>query len=378
MMALRCMILTLALVARPVLAQEKPPPRPPLAATADTNDWEAYYDAGVDWLNQRHQITAEAAFYWASRLEPRRAEPLFARWAAAWARDSRQFERYLEHDPAKPLPPEMVRIDSLRYRALLRNPLVFQGLIIAAYQELPGRFADDAWTHAMVAYGMADFHEALTFFGHALDRDSDRYANEVRYLRATTYVAIGQLDSAAYELETLLASLQRHDAERLTPVYQSKALLYYASGLLQASRHDQAAARAGFENALVDDLAFYPAHIALGQLKFGQRDLAGALREFEQGAGLGANDPVARYEYGAALVRAQRSPDATAELRAAIALEPYFAESYYWLGEALLAQQDSAAALSAFQNYMARASAKAAQLATARARVATLQRSREE
>ncbi|HWC72643.1 MAG TPA: hypothetical protein VG454_01805 [Gemmatimonadales bacterium] len=375
-------ILALALLAplsgHLLLAQEKPPARPVLAATADTNDWEAYYDAGVDWLNQRQQMNAEAAFYWASRLEPRRAEPLFARWATAWARDNRRFERYLERDPNKPLPPEMLRIDSLRYRALLRNPLVFQGLIIAAYQELPGHFADDAWTHAMVAYAMADFHEALTFFGHALDRDPARYANEVRYLRATTYVAIAQYDSAAAELDSLIASLQRRDAERLTPVYQSKALLYYARGLLQSSRQDAAGARAGFESALVEDLSFYPAHIALGQLRFGQRDLAGALKEFEQGAALGVNDPVAHYEYGAALARAQRSPEATTELRAAIALEPYFADPYYWLGEALLAQQDSAAARTAYQDYLARASAKSGQLAAARAKLAALRTSREE
>ena len=367
-----------AFVAMPLAAQEKAPPRPPLAATADTNDWEAYYDAGVDWLNQRHQLSAEAAFYWASRLEPRRAEPLFARWAAAWARDNRRFERYLEQDPDKPLPPDMERIDSLRFRALRRNPLTFQGLIIAAYQELPGRFSDDAWTHAMLAYGMADFHEALTFFGHALDRNPEKYGNEVRYLRATTYVAMGQLDSAAAELSTLLANLRRHEAEHVTPIYESKSLLYFATGLLEASRHNPAAAQAGLESALVEDLSFYPAHIALGKFRIGQGDLPGALRELEQGAAAGANDPVARFEYGVALVRAQRAPDAASELRAAIALEPYFADCYFWLGSALLAQRDSTAALSAFQNYLAKASARAPDLVTARGLAAALQRARED
>ncbi len=366
-----------ALAAGPASAQERAPRRPPLPAAADTNDWEAYYDAGVEWLNQRHQVDAEAAFYWASRLEPRRAEPFFARWAAAWARDAERFGRYLEQDPNKPLPPEMERIDSLRYRALLRNPLVFQGLIIAAYIELPGRFRDDPWTHAWLAYGTLDFQNALASFELALSRNPERYGDEARFLRATTYVALHQLDSAAVELDTLLARLRRREEEHVTHIYESKALLYYAMGLLQASRRDQTAARTAFERALIEDLSFYPAHIALGQLNFG-RDPVGSLRELEQAAAGGASDPEARYEYGAALVRAKRVPEGTAELRAAIGLEPYFADPYFWLAEGLLAQGDSSAALATFQTYVARCSARASQLVTARARVAALQRSREE
>jgi tetratricopeptide (TPR) repeat protein len=210
-----------------------------------------------------------------------------------------------------------------------------------------------------------------------LSRNSDRYGDEARFLRATTYVALHQLDSAAVELETLLASLHRREEAQLTHIYESKALLYYAMGLLQAARHDQTAARAALERALIEDLSFYPAHIALGQLLFG-RDPAGSLRELEQAAAAGASDPDARYEYGAALVRAHRVPEGVAELRAAIGLEPYFADPYFWLGEGLLAQGDSGAALATFQAYVARCSAKAPQLITAGVRVAALQRSREE
>jgi len=374
-------VTTLAVVAAlatpPARAQERPPRRPPLPAAADTNDWEAYYDAGVELLNDRHQVDAERAFYWSSRLEPRRAEPLFARWAAAWARDADRFGRYIEWDPKKPLPPEMLQIDSLRYRALLRNPLVFQGLIVAAYIELPGRFRDDLWTHAWLAYGTTDLQNALTSFRLALSRYPDRYGNEARFMRATTFVALHQLDSAAVELDALLGNLHRSEEAQLQHIYESKALLYYAMALLQASRGQQGAARTALERALVEDLSFHPAHVALGQLT-AQRDPAGALREFEQGAAMGANDAVARFEYGAALVRAQRGTEGAGELKAAIALEPYFADPYFWLGEAMLAQHDSSAALADYQNYLARASSRAPQLGAARARVAALQPSREE
>ena len=366
-------ILVLAVATRSLAGQERIPTRPKLAAPADSNDWEAYYDQGVEWLNNREHGRAEGAFYWSSRLNPRRAEPLFARYTVAWARDIQRFARYLGRDPDKPLPPDLARIDSLRYRALLRNPLVFQGLIMAAFQELPGRWREDAWTRAWLAYGTLDFKEALASFARALDRDPKRF-DEVRYMRATTFVATGQLDSATSELTALLDTLRRQDEEALNTVYESKALVQYAVGLLQAGRRQNAAARAAFETALVEDLSFYPAHLALGQLATERGDRVVALQEFEQAAAEGANDPIARYEYGVALVRAGRPADGITELRAAVALEPYYADSYFWLGEALLTQNDSTAAREAFQSYAGHAPATAPSLGTARQRLAGLER----
>jgi Tfp pilus assembly protein PilF len=191
-------------------------------------------------------------------------------------------------------------------------------------------------------------------------------------MRATTFVATGQLDSAAAELTSLLDTLRRHDEEDLTQVYESKALVQYAVGLLQAGRRNYPGARAAFESSLVEDLSFYPAHTALGQLAVERREPVVALQEFERAAAGGANDPIARYEYGVALVRTGRAAEGAAELQAAVALEPYYADPYFWLGEAMLAQNDSSAALRAFQSYAARAPARAPQLGTARQRLAVL------
>ncbi|HJS42645.1 MAG TPA: hypothetical protein VJ755_04180 [Gemmatimonadales bacterium] len=351
--------------------------RPRLPAAADTNDWEAYYDQGIEWLNRRLHHSAEAAFYWSSRLNPRRAEPLFARWAVAWSCDAGQFGRYLNHDADKPLPPEMARIDSLRSRALLRNPLVFQGLIIAAFQELPGRWREDAWTDAWLAYSALDFKRALSLFVLAERRNPQRFG-EVRYLRATTFVALNQLDSAAAELGVLLDTLRRREQEQFSDVYASKAFVLYAVGLVEAGRRQFTAARGALENALVEDLSFYPAHLVLGHLATERRDAAAALKEYEEAAAGGPDDAVARFEYGAALVRAHRPAEAAAELQAAVALEPYFADPYYWLGEARLAQRDSAAALQAFQSYAARAPTRSPELVLARQRLSALAHNKEE
>src|ERR1041384_1762718 len=69
-------LIVLALACWPaVMPAQAEPHRPALRAAADTNDWEACFDAGVAKL-RREPAEAEAAFYWASRPPPPRAEPL--------------------------------------------------------------------------------------------------------------------------------------------------------------------------------------------------------------------------------------------------------------------------------------------------------------
>lgn len=62
------------------------PPRPSVSRGADPTDWEAYFEIG-DRDFKRSPQQAQAAFYWASRLDPTRAEPLFARWASYYGND---------------------------------------------------------------------------------------------------------------------------------------------------------------------------------------------------------------------------------------------------------------------------------------------------
>lgn len=80
----------------------------------------------------------------------------------------------------------------------------------------------------------------------------------------------------------------------------------------------------------------------------------------------------------ATILIVRRPAEAVAELQATIALEPYFADPYYWLGEARLAQRDSAAALQAFQSYAARAPTSSPELVLARQRISALAHNKEE
>lgn len=106
------------LLAEPLAAQAAAPVprRPKLAAAADTNDWGQYFDLGVEMINRRNGDFA-AAFYWAARLNPERAEPQFARWVAFHRSDYHRWTRYLERDPRVLRDPAVLSADSLRLRA---------------------------------------------------------------------------------------------------------------------------------------------------------------------------------------------------------------------------------------------------------------------
>ncbi|HYC52867.1 MAG TPA: hypothetical protein VEB19_17265, partial [Gemmatimonadaceae bacterium] len=172
------MSLVLSATATMALAQE----RPRIPRDADPNDWEAYYDAGVAQL-VRDPRAAEQLFTWASRLRPDRAEPLYARWVAYWARNVDDFVKYARGDEKTWRSPAVVRNDSLRERAMRRNPFVHQGLIVAVYDMLPGRFTDDPVTRGWIALGRAELPQALAAFGVAVSKDPKRNSY-LRYTRA--------------------------------------------------------------------------------------------------------------------------------------------------------------------------------------------------
>jgi hypothetical protein len=133
--------------------------RPVLPAGADPNDWNAYYDRGVDLLG-RDGGAADQMFRWASRVDPTRAEPLYARWVVFHLADSGRFERYLVDDARVLRMPGVMAADSLQMLALTRNPFVHRGLIALAWDQLPGRWGDDAYTRAFLTYARGDLPRA--------------------------------------------------------------------------------------------------------------------------------------------------------------------------------------------------------------------------
>src|SRR5262245_18902722 len=216
----------LTLVASLPYAQTNPE-RPRVQRSADPNDWESYFDMGIELLQKDRGDQADAAFFWASRLRPDRAEPLFASWIAFWVRDRRNFDKfgdYLRDDERVLRDPQVQRADALRYAALRRNPFVHQGFIIYLYDRLPGQWKEDQLTAAWLALGRAQLPIALVRFGRIIAIDQTKYGY-LRFVRASAFANSAQYDSAATQLSLLLTQLRGDDDKTLGSMYQSKELL---------------------------------------------------------------------------------------------------------------------------------------------------------
>ncbi|HEX6058143.1 MAG TPA: tetratricopeptide repeat protein [Gemmatimonadaceae bacterium] len=348
-------------------------PRPELARDADPNDWGAYYDLGVEQLRKRRPERAEPAFYWASRLNPERAEPYFARWVAFHLRDQKRWMGYLDGREKELSKPEVIAMDSVRLRAMIRNPFVYRGLELILWDEMPGRFGRDTYTRGWLAYSVPDFPAAARLFGSAIDVDPEGRA-WARMLRAQVFVSLQQYDSALAELETLRAVLEARDAARLVLAYESREYLHYAIGILEAVQRRPDRAREAMARALTDNLGFFPAHQFLGDLALAANDGAEALREYEAALAIGADDPLLRYRQGLALVRLGRRGEGAEAFRAAIAQEPNWAAPWLELGRVLERTGDEAGARAAYRGFVARAPAADARGVTfARGRLAALE-----
>jgi len=354
----------------PALLNPAESKRPSLADAADTNDWEAYFDFGVSRLRTDPR-NAERAFYWASRLDPSRAEPLYGRWVAYWMRFPGWFEEYVEERPSVLESPNVKQVDSLYERALFRNPLMPRTLTVLLYDQLPGTWGTDRYTSAVLAYGAGRFDAAAEGFAKLI-RDDPVKRYRVRYELALCFTALQRYDSATAEVTALLDEMRRRDEKQLAHSYQSKELLEYSVALLQLARANSAAARAALQRALLENLAFYPAHATLADLALGDRDPAGAWREYGQAVELAADDPVVRWRFGAALARAGRADEAEVQLRKAVELEPLFAAPYFTLGTVLEARGDTARALAQYRDYVQRAPRSAPERVRAEQRVLAL------
>jgi len=116
---------TLAAVASTsdLLAQaRKEPKRPTLAMSRDTNRAAEYYAYGESVIPTDPRKAADA-FYWASRLDPTWAQPLYARRVALlMASDPAFLVGYMDGKRGYTRSKEARRIDSLELRALMLNP----------------------------------------------------------------------------------------------------------------------------------------------------------------------------------------------------------------------------------------------------------------
>jgi tetratricopeptide (TPR) repeat protein len=119
----------------------------------------------------------------------------------------------------------------------------------------------DPATAGLRAYGLGNYRKAVDEWAKAL-RNEPR-AVMLRIPRAYAWVRLNEADSAIGDLTKLVRRLETVQRDSAFARYYSKEFVYYAIGSLQASQQRYEEARTAFEQALVENLGFYMAHVRL-------------------------------------------------------------------------------------------------------------------
>lgn len=344
----------------------------------DPNSAYAYYAYGRDIL-ERTPVKAAQAFYWASRIDPAWADPLYARRIALLMSRPGFFKGYLAGRPAVVNSPGVQRLDSLYLRALTINPflrrqedaLALRYVIMdeitrnPAYRNVPRgdlEIALDRWlfemppaTRAWLAQSDGRLTDAALLYQRAIERDEE--AELVADL-ARVYVHLGRFQDAGQNMARAIELLHQRDEdpEELVRLYNSKALFEYSLGLILEQIGDLDEARSAYARALQEDLAYHPAHMRLGELALAAGDTVTALSEMALAADIQTADAGVLLRYGRLLAAAGQLQEAEARLRRAIEIEPLFADPHFDLARVLERADRAAEALAEYREFGRKAS----------------------
>ena len=329
------------------------PARPALPPEADTNDATAYYSFGASKIYAKPD-TAAAAFYWATRLDPWRADAYYAR-AVALLRSLMAPWRGTEiwTPKRKPRPNEIAVVDSLNRMAYYLNPFIDR-----EYDHLLGPpilFLNCQRILNLASAGMCHLHKgeyvhAVRRLGEALKRKPSDI--ELHYVRAQTFFRVSRFDSAANELRILADSLERRQTKKVM-IYVSRAGIFYAQGMAYTQQGDSAKAREAYERALVEDLSFHMASVRLSGHALATTDTTTALSHLAHAVAVRPTDVVLRLYYGLLLSYRRQRREAADQYLRAIDVNPYYAPPYLHLGR-LLERSDPENAITSYHMYLGR------------------------
>jgi hypothetical protein len=358
-------------LAAPLAAQLAAQQLPTIPPNRDPNDWEAWFDAGAAIVRDKPAM-ALAAFEHASRLDPSRAEPIFARYVAFWLTEPwEDWYAWWDGNAHQERRPEVRRADSLYTLSLQRNPFVHRGLEIVLVDRISrGNFSRREDVRGWIAYSAGRFDEAVRLYARYVDRDPAGTL-WTRWSLAISRVGANDLPGAATDLQYIIDELTRRDADaKELRYYRSKESLHYMIGLIQVQRRDLAAARAAFGEAIVENAGFAHAQAALALVERAERQMLAALVAFAQAIELAPDDAVLRTQYAQILLDAGRYDAAVTEARRSAALEPLWAAPYYIIGRARERQGRQAESTAAYREFVNRAAAADPQARALRQRLA--------
>lgn len=372
------------------------PRRPVLWAQADTNSADAYYIHGVSRVADR-PAEAAAAFYWAARLRPGWADPLYGRRVALLMTEPDRLVRYMERNRGILRSREIQAIDSLQLRALSLDPFLTQKFdrdllrvfMTRAVTESMGRRGDanaalaafevenwlrssDPTMRAWVAYSEGRYPQALAEYERMLARATSRAKPGIHAEVGRIHYFSGNHAKAAEHFTAAAAGMRKDDSRELVFVYESKALMEHSLGAVYEEMGNAAAAQEAYGRALQEDLSFAPAHKALSALAMARGDTATAVSELALAVELSPDDAAVRVEYGLLLVRTRKAEEGVAEFKRAAELEPYYAAPHLLLARLYDSSGMAPEALDYYRSFVARAPREDPAYANAQERIAAL------
>jgi tetratricopeptide (TPR) repeat protein len=358
---------------------DESPRRPRLSASADTNDFQAYMDLGLAEVHNNPEKAA-AAFYWASRINPASAEALYNRYTALLMLNKFALVDFTGASSSIPQRnAKMMKIDSLYLRALMIDPFLFRSLekeldytmIHYIAEQYVGQNASTMeiefairkaqaqqgpLARAWVAYANHDLPKAVALFTEVLEHAKGQLEAGILMERGRVYATQGAVVPALADFAAAFQKLRALDSSKFVYVYDSKALMQFATGLIHERNGDLDSAVAAYGRSIQEDLSFYPSHVRLGLLAMHRADTTTALSELQLASQLGANDPTTHFVYAYTLGTTNRNDEAVAELQKAEAVDPFFARPYVLLGDIFQAAGKDAEALAQYRAFLAHAS----------------------
>jgi tetratricopeptide (TPR) repeat protein len=370
-------------IAAPLHAQRvhDTPARPALFASADTNSANAYYMHGVQVLDENPREAA-ASFYWAARLRPGWADPIYGRRIALLLSDPRRLVNYMDGNRGTLRSAEIRGIDSLQLRALQLDPFLHQrmdrALLTRYFMETYSQYLSAATGRRNDANATFVVNEILhhpqldpflkAWFAYSDGRfplalgEYERALRQPRAVKSRLYTDIGRMHFLAGNtpgaLDNLISAideLRQDDARDLVHLYESKAILEHSIAVVQERSGNASAAREAYGRAAQEDLAYYPAHARLGALALSAHDTATALSELALAVELAPAEAHIRYQYALVLMTAGKTAEADAELVRALESEPYYAAPHLVRGAIALQVGKPAEAVTHLSEFLARA-----------------------
>jgi tetratricopeptide (TPR) repeat protein len=239
---------------------------------------------------------------------------------------------------------------AIAYSPFLEGSLDFPRWIISVDERRAER---DPVMAGMRAYGLRDYHKAVSEWATALRKEPKAVLLHVP--RAYAWVRLNEPDSAINDLTVLVKHLELVQRDSSVATYYSKEYLYYAIGMLHATKLRYEEARAAFEQALVENLGFYMAHVRLAGTAALLEDTTTALNELQTATLIRSDDPLALVYHASLLISAGHLGDAEQKLRAALRADSDYALPHVFLGLAAETRHDTTTARAEYGLYLARA-----------------------